>query len=137
MNPTTLFALPDSSPQDADVLLLPLPYEQTACYGKGTARAPQAIWQASTHVELWDEELDFDLDSLRFHTAPPVKPVGDEPAEKYLARVQAAAEALHQHPGLVVGVGGEHSLTPPLAEAAVGGAASLASLTVVQIDAHS
>ena len=137
MYSNSLFALPDNSPKDADVLLLPLPYDGTACYGKGTARAPEAVWQASTHVELWDEEMDFDLDTLRYHSAAAVQPAADEQPERYLDRVRIAASQLHDHPGLVVGIGGEHSLTPPLAEAAVGGVEGLANLTVVQIDAHS
>ncbi|MEX0938825.1 MAG: agmatinase [Pirellulales bacterium] len=128
--------LPQCAPESADVLLLPLPYEGTVSYGQGTARGPEAIWQASAQIELWDEQLDFDLDRLRYHTAEPVVPEANEQPEIYLARVEHAARALHLAGGLVVGIGGEHSLTPPLVSAAQG-ERPFDELTVVQFDAHS
>ena len=128
--------LPDSDPAEADVLLLPLPWEGTVCYGKGTSRAPEAIWEASTHPELWDEAIGFDLSSLSFHSAPPVVPQDDEGPESYLERAREACAALHRYRGLVVGIGGEHSLTPSLVAAAVGDTRDLSGLTVVQFDAH-
>jgi agmatinase len=136
--PTAEFlGLADTDPSEADVLLLPLPYEGTVCYGKGTSLGPAAIWEASTHPEHWDEELDFDLSSLRFHNATPLTPESEEDPGAYLDRVGSAAAALHDHGGLVVGVGGEHSLTPPLVAAAVEGGDDLLSVvTVVQFDAH-
>jgi agmatinase len=128
--------LPQSEPEAADVLLLPLPYEGTVSYGQGTANGPEAIWQASAQIELWDEQLDFDLDRLLYHTAQPVLPEPSEKPETYLARVEHAARALHACGGLVVGVGGEHSLTPPLVTAAQA-ERRFDELTVVQFDAHS
>lgn len=129
--------IPESSADEADAIVIPLPYEGTVSYGKGTAAAPEAIWQASTQLELYDEELDADLDQLKFHSAPAVIPHGDEPTAEYLERVYWAALELHAHRGLVIGVGGEHSLTPPLVRAAVAKhQIDPATLTVVQIDAH-
>jgi agmatinase len=43
---------------------------------------------------------------------------------------------LHQFGGLIVGVGGDHSVTPPLVRAAVHDPEDLSQLTVVQFDAH-
>ncbi|MBN2476367.1 MAG: agmatinase [Pirellulales bacterium] len=128
--------LPPALPRQADVLLLPLPYEGTVSYGRGTARGPEAIWRASAEVELWDEQAEFDLAALRFHTAAAVAAEEDETPADYLSRVERAAAALHGHGGLVVGVGGEHALTPPLVQAAAGGTDDLSGVTVVQLDAH-
>ncbi|MGE4004150.1 MAG: arginase family protein, partial [Planctomycetaceae bacterium] len=58
----------------ADVLLIPVPYEGTVSYGKGTAAAPAAVLGASGELEVWDEELDFELDSLTYHVDQPVFP---------------------------------------------------------------
>lgn len=127
--------IPASEPEMADVLMLPLPLEATVSYGGGTAAGPLAIWQASAQVELWDEETDVDLAGLRLHSAEPVCPKRSEPLGDYLDRVQTSAAALHRHGGLVVGVGGEHSVTPPLVLAASGGD-DLSDLVVVQFDAH-
>lgn len=142
--------LPPAPPSRADVLLLPLPFEGTVSYGTGTAAGPAAIWEASAQIELWDEELDFDLDRLHYFSAEPLRLGDGEPPASYLQRVRAAAAELHRHGGLVVGVGGEHSLTPPLVEAAANAARNpadtsqspphdfpLAGVTVVQFDAHS
>lgn len=142
--PRPFLGLTESPAAEADVLLLPMPFEGTVSYGKGTAEGPAATWEASTQIELWDEELDFDLDALRYFSAKPLTAnAGESPAE-YLSRLHQAAAELHRHGKFVVGVGGEHSLTPPLVEAAArvdrsssGDGQSLAGVTVVQFDAHS
>ena len=135
MNWPPFLDLPNTSADEADVLLLPLPYEVTASYGRGTAQAPEAIWKASTQVELWDEQIDFDLKTLRWHSAPAVNARKDETPSQYLARVQQTADDLNRHCGLVVGVGGEHSVTPSLVKAACGND-DLSDVTIVQFDAH-
>lgn len=136
--PAHWFDLPNAPADAADVLLLPLPYEGTVSYGSGTARGPGAILEASTQVELWDTECRFDFETLAYHTAPLVEPAEGDTPEGYHQRVTAAATGLHtakRDGALVVGLGGEHGLTPPLVRAAVGGD-DLAGLTVVQFDAH-
>ena len=134
--PSTFFNLPDALPPDADAALLPLPYEGTVCYGKGTAKGPAAVWEASAQIELWDDELGVDLSPLRMHNAPAVVPEPEELPRAYLDRVQRLAVRLHEHAGLVVGVGGEHSVTVPLVFAAAGEVPDLSGVTVVQFDAH-
>lgn len=123
-------------PERAQVLLLPLPFEGTACYGKGTADAPPAIWQASTHIEDWDEETGFNLEKLAIHSAQPVFPEETEGTDEYLERVRKEAVRLQGHDGLVIGIGGEHSLTPPLVQAGVDCGLDPSELTVLQFDAH-
>ena len=44
---------PSPDPGRAQAMLLPLPFDETACYGKGTSGAPPAIWQASTQAGFW------------------------------------------------------------------------------------
>jgi len=131
----TFLGLPQSELTDADFIILPLPYESTVSYGFGTSRGPAAVLAASEQVELWDDELEFELDSLKFHTASPVTPELDEAPESYLARVQEIAFAFAGKAAIPIGIGGEHSLTPPLVRAAAG-SDDLTNLTVVQIDAH-
>ena len=46
----------DAALERAAYVLLPVPYDRTVTFKKGTARAPQAILEASVQVELWDEE---------------------------------------------------------------------------------
>ena len=125
-----------AAPENAQVLLLPLPFEGTACYGKGTANAPPAIWQASTHIEDWDEETGLNLSNLAVHSAKPVLPEQAEDTGSYLERVRGEAARLQRYDGLVFGVGGEHSLTPALVQAALDRGLSGTELTILQFDAH-
>ena len=127
--------LPPVDAPEADLILLPLPYEGSVSYGDGTAAGPQAIWEASTQIELWDEQLGVDLSRIRWHTAPAVFPESSEVALEYLARVERVAARLNHFDGLVVGVGGEHSLTLPLVRAACG-KEDFSDVTVIQFDAH-
>ena len=50
-------------------VILPVPYEETATYGKGTQYGPAAIIAASQEVELFDEELAFEPYRVGIHTA--------------------------------------------------------------------
>lgn len=49
------FGLPHS-PEDAHVVLVPVPFEATTSYGGGTADGPEAIREASRQVDLFDIE---------------------------------------------------------------------------------
>ena len=51
-----LFGLP-YRPEEAKLIILPIPWEATTSYGSGTAKAPQAILQASRQVDLYDFDL--------------------------------------------------------------------------------
>jgi agmatinase len=51
-----VFGLPDK-PQDARVVLLPVPFEATTSYGGGTSAGPDAILAASRQVDLFDLEM--------------------------------------------------------------------------------
>lgn len=52
----TLFGLPPD-PDAARIHILPLPWEATCSYGRGTARGPDAIRQASHQLDLLDPVL--------------------------------------------------------------------------------
>ena len=127
--------LPNASISEADVILLPLPFEGTVSYGRGTARGPAAILAASRQVETFDEETGCELDNLAYCWAGEIHPAEDQGTDLYLEKVLQAAVAAHGHRGFVVGVGGEHSVTAPLARAAHGDD-DLSGVTVVQFDAH-
>jgi len=52
---TGIFGL-DVTPEDARVVLLPVPFEATTSYGIGASKGPAAILKASHQVELFDLE---------------------------------------------------------------------------------
>ena len=102
-----------------------IPYEQTTTYGQGVGNAPEAIVEASGHVELFDEVLEVDASRHGVLTVRP--PVTD------LASITRAAKTLREkHPDAFLGfIGGEHSITPALIEAV-----ARPDMGIVWIDAH-
>lgn len=51
-----VFGLP-STEENADLIILTVPWEVTVSYGSGTARAPEAIFKASLQVDLYDPQF--------------------------------------------------------------------------------
>jgi len=126
----------DLPPPHADLasaryVVLPVPYEGTVTYGRGTADGPAAILEASEQVELFDEELLAEFYQAGVATAPAV-PAAETP-EAMAERVGAAAEEFIDRGQFLLTLGGEHGITPPLVAAA---RRRFGEISVVQIDAH-
>jgi agmatinase len=51
-----IFGLPTNE-NDAQLVILPVPWEVTVSYGSGTARAPEAMLKASFQIDLFDPEM--------------------------------------------------------------------------------
>ena len=91
-------------------VVLPVPYEATTSYRKGTSGGPAAIIRASAEMEDYDPELGCEPCAVGVHTAPAVEPALAGP-EAMASRV-AEAVGFYADQGKLVGVlGGEHSLT--------------------------
>ena len=96
-------------------VVLPVPYEETTSYRKGTRRGPEAIIRASAEMEDYDTELGYEPGRVGIHTAPALEPTpalgsGGEP-EAMAGRVREAV-AHYAGQGKLVGMlGGEHSIT--------------------------
>jgi agmatinase len=132
--PTNFGLLPpeQSDYDQSPVVVLPVPFERTTSYGKGTASGPAAILRASQSMELYDEELGCEPCDVGIATEPPFLP---EAFEMGAAMAELEAECRrHLEAGkLLLVLGGEHSLTiaPVRAARAVHG-----EIGVVQFDAH-
>ncbi|MCO5260090.1 MAG: agmatinase family protein [Crocinitomicaceae bacterium] len=44
--------------EEADIVIIPVPWDATASYGKGTSRGPQAVLDASTQLDFYHPKLD-------------------------------------------------------------------------------
>ena len=126
-------ALPEArSFDDSRVVILPVPVDRTTSYGGGTRNGPHEILQASSHMELWDEEVGADVHGIGLFTLPEMElPFGE--LEPLMAEIQRVAAEVLARDKFLVTIGGEHSITPPLVAAA---AAKYRGLHVLQIDAH-
>lgn len=118
----------------ARAVILPLPFERTTSYGKGTVGGPAAILAASRQLELYDEELRFEPAGQGIATLPHFHPESFDMAEA-LAEIETEARVHLEAGKFLVTLGGEHSLTlaPVRAAAQVHGAGGIG---VVQFDAH-
>ena len=90
-------------------VVLPVPYEETTSYRKGTRRGPEAIIRASAEMEDYDMELEREPCSVGIHTASALEPA-DGP-EAMAGRVREAVARYADQGKLVGMLGGEHSLT--------------------------
>ena len=116
----------------AAAAILPVPFERTTSYGKGTAGGPAAILRASEQVELYDEELDAEPYRAGIRTLPPLVPQSADLGAA-LEEIERAAAGRLAEEAFVATLGGEHSITGPLVRAARG---RFGDLGVVQFDAH-
>src|SRR5260221_2687446 len=131
----TQFCAPDApycEPTTARVTIIPAPLEYSVSYMKGTARGPQAILDASSQMELYDEELDWCPIEVGVYTQPALDYSGMDHAAALKATGDAVREVL-QRGQLPFTIGGEHSLSaPPIAAVRD----YFPDLTVVHIDAN-
>lgn len=120
-----------SSLSSARFSVIPVPYEKTTSYVKGTGKGPAAVVEASSQVELWDEETGEETWLLGIHTAKAVDCRGSETAA--FKRIQAAAEAAAAAKPIPFFIGGEHSISqaliPPFLK-------KHPKLSVLHFDAH-
>ncbi|GHO52083.1 agmatinase [Ktedonobacter robiniae] len=129
------FGAPDAphcNPETAQVTIIPAPLEYSVCYMKGTEHGPQAILDASSQMELYDEELDCCPIEIGVYTRPVLDYRGMDHAEALKATGQAVRETLEKGQ-LPLILGGEHSLSAPCITAVQ---EKYPDLTVVHIDAH-
>lgn len=117
---------------EADVAVLPVPYEATVTYRGGTREGPAAIVEASRNLETWDEEMAMDLEELSICTLPALETDGRGP-EAMVGRIEEAVGALMDGGPWPLVLGGEHTVTVGAVRAA---AKRHGAITVLQIDAH-
>ena len=115
----------------AAVTILPVPYEGGISYGAGTARAPEAVIDASKHLELYDEMLDAEPYRMGITTVAPPEIFAD--AKRTHASVYAAIKTMIGDDKFVVMLGGDHSLSSGYARAL---SEKYNPMSVIQLDAH-
>ncbi len=112
--------------------VLPVPYDLTASYLSGARNGPRAIIEASTHMELYDEELGCEPYIAGIETLPFLEPTALGP-EAMIKKVRARVQGMLGRPAIPVILGGEHSITLGLVEALL---KKHPTLSVLQLDAH-
>ncbi len=122
---------PFADPARARVAIVPVPYDGTSTWLKGANRGPEAIIDASAHLELYDIETASEPYRRGILTDPPVTE-GSTP--EAMARAVEERVAGHLAAGrFPVVLGGEHSVAIGAMRAA---AARFERVSFLQLDAH-
>ncbi|MBN1353883.1 MAG: agmatinase [Candidatus Omnitrophica bacterium] len=115
------------------VCIIQAPYEGTLTYGKGASRAPQAIIDASRHMELFDDELYAETYKVGIYTSPPLDIASESSPEKAINAVKSAVMGVLEAGKFPVLLGGEHSVTVGAVKAAK---EFFNDISVLHLDAH-
>lgn len=110
--------------------VLPVPFERSVSFGRGTALGPKAILEASWQLETWDGRSD--PSSAGIHTCQPVDCGGDD--NGVLQRIADSVRNILTAGSLPVVIGGEHTITYGNVLGLIG--AGIGDFGVVQFDAH-
>ena len=125
-----------SNYKNSKIVMLPVPYEQTTSYGKGTAKGPKAILNASHYVEFFDEEMNRELCFEKGNGICSLYPVEikDKKGKKALDIIYENVKQHIDNKKFVVTLGGEHSISTAPIKAHYD---SYKNLSILHFDAHS
>lgn len=127
-----------ASYQNAQAVILPIPYEATTTYRKGCEHGPDAVLEASDQLEAYDEELGEETcHRVGIYTASYIADTrlnSGLTAEEMLTETTETVTQFIKDQKFVVGIGGEHAITTGIVRAYQQAIDQV--FTVVQIDAH-
>jgi agmatinase len=121
-----------SAYSNAAFVVIPVPYDLTSTYQPGSRRGPGAILDASSNMELYDDELGRETYLAGIHTLPPLEVDARGPAEMTEA-VRRSIAGVAADGKIPVLLGGEHSVSFGAVQALKG---VYPELNVLQLDAH-
>lgn len=117
--------------KSAKIIVMPVPYDYTATWQKGADLGPEAIIEASAHVELYDIETDSEVHLHGIHTFE--LPHLPRSPEKLAQVIKQNFSSFTKDGKFPVMLGGNHSVTPGAVQALKD---NFSDLTVLQLDAH-
>ncbi|MHC4989088.1 MAG: arginase family protein, partial [Planctomycetota bacterium] len=120
-----------TDPDTAAVAILPVPYDGTSTWVKGSDKGPQAILDASYNLEFYDIETDSEVFRKGIFVEPAME--GFDSPEGMTEAVRGRVAGVLDRGKFPVVLGGEHSVSI----GAIGAVARhFDNLTVLQLDAH-
>lgn len=126
------FADADADLQDANYVVVGLPFDGTASFRSGSRDGPDAIRLASFNFESYDYNYDLDLTTLAICDLGNMD-LGADPA--YAEETIKEGIALLPKAAVPIFLGGEHSITPPIVEG-LAQKSREGALGVLVLDAH-
>jgi agmatinase len=117
--------------ENASIVIIPAPYDQTSTWVKGADRGPAAIIEASGNMELYDIETDSEVYLKGIYTAEAVD--GRLFPGDMVETVRGRVERHIENDKFTVVIGGEHSVSIGAIRANI---EKHPDMTVLQLDAH-
>ncbi len=133
LNPNNFAGIPDefAGEENAQIVVVPVPYDGTSSWGKGADKGPEAMLEAARNMELYDIETDTEVYQNGIFLSEPVSE-NSSPEAMTDAVHNRIAHFLNKEK-FVTMIGGEHSVTIGAVRAFLD---KYEKLTVLQIDAH-
>jgi agmatinase len=119
-------------PENAKVLIIPVPYDATTTYMPGTRHGPGAILRASQQLELFDEETGQEVFQVGIATLEEMEVDASNP-RAMVAKVHSLGKKILACGLFPLMLGGEHLLSLGMIQAM---ADRVDDLSVLQLDAH-
>ena len=120
-----------SAYKNSNIIVLPVPFDKTSSWMKGSDKGPQAIITASRNMELYDLETDSEVYKEGIHTAKAITAVN---AQTMVDKVRAKVSNTLMDKKFVVLLGGEHTVSLGTIQAH---AEFFNNITILHLDAHS
>ena len=117
--------------EESTFCILPFPYEGGISYLPGTRKAPEAVIEASHHLELYDEVLKAEPFRAGITTIIPPD-IPDDP-EKMIETLQKTTQSIIEDNKFFILIGGDHSITSGCIRAMHN---QYPTFSVIQLDAH-
>ena len=117
--------------ETSKTVLIPVPYDGTSTWQKGSDKGPNAFLEASENMELYDIETDTEVYKTGIHLAEAV--IENESPEQMVEAVYSSVKKYLGKQKFVTMIGGEHSISIGAIRAYN---EQFENLTVVQLDAH-
>jgi agmatinase len=116
---------------ESRIIILPVPYDETSTWMKGSDKGPDAILEASVNLEFYDVETSSEAHLAGIHTVQPVT-VKDSP-ENLTEAVRQRTLSLLRDGKFPVIIGGNHTVPIGAFKAY---SEFYKDLTILQLDAH-
>ena len=118
---------------DANIIMIGLPFDGTCSYRPGSRFAPERLRLASWGMEDYSPDFDMHLDDVNFYDAGELEfPLGN--TQKTLDIIEQNARHIFNDDKKYLGIGGEHLVTYPALKACY--EKYKENLAVIHFDAH-
>jgi agmatinase len=97
---------------DADLVLLGIPFDGTSSHRCGSAKAPNAIRHESDNFETYLPRYDYKIDSSRIHDMGDVKGITN--VQELMDKVPGIVREVISSNKFLMALGGEHTITIPI-----------------------